>query len=162
LTNLKLKKRRVLEIHAIVEQFGKEKLDVCFAYALAKNKALLEKEVTALRTAGKWLDDFAEYDKQRLDLCRLHAKKDENNLPMAKMNMFIIADQVKFDKELDEIRKKYKKAITEQEKRDKDLEKILDEEVEVEFFPIRFSCLPKEIGQDVMTILLPLVVEETG
>ena len=86
---------------------------VRFAYAMARNKSALKKELETLQEAVKASDKFAEYDKKRIELCEQYADKDEKDKPKLENNEYVFskANKVKFDKELDAFRKGYKQTL---------------------------------------------------
>lgn len=157
---VKVSNRKVLEIQSAIEQLGSQKVDVHFAYALAKNKGIIEKEVTALKEAGKWSQEYSEYEGQRVKLCHKHAIKNPDGTPKIIGPIYLMQDQEAFDKDLDKLRAKNKKIIDEQEARNKKFEDILKEEVEIDFHNIKLSSIPKEISPDIMSLLFPMIIED--
>jgi hypothetical protein len=158
--NLKLKKREILGIYGAMTQIGNQKADVNFAYAIAKNKKTLEPEVTALQEAGKPSEEYIAYENERMKIATKYAQKDEKGNPVMKGNGLFIepANVAGFDKESEKLNDKHKKVIAEQEKRNKDVETLLNTEMTVELYPIKFDSVPKEITPLVVEILLPLIV----
>ena len=157
---VKISNRKVLEIQSAIEQLGSQKVDVHFAYALAKNKGMIEKDVNALKDTGKWSKEYSDFEGQRQKLCIKHAIKNPDGSPKIIGPIYIMQDQDAFDKELDKLRAKNKQIIEDQEARNKKFEDILKEEVEIDVYGIKLSYIPKEISPDILSTLLPLVIED--
>ena len=109
--------------------------DVNIKYAVAKNKRLIEQEWQILEACLKPSNNFDIYNRERVELCKVHAQKDEKG----KAKKFIdgygneryIIDENKqeaFDIALEELRVKHKEAIEERKKQEVDYEDLLEKE----------------------------------
>jgi len=118
-----------------------------FSYAMSKNKRALMPEVEDLQKAGEMSDQYTEYDKNRIELCKEYSKKDDDGNPITKNNEFKIADRQQFDIELKKLEVKYKDVISERNKQLEDYNKLLDKPINgVSFHKLSSADLPENIS----------------
>jgi len=132
---------------------------VKFAYAVAKNKVLISKEIEALQESRKPNEKFKEYDKKRVELCISFADKDEKNKPIIVNNQYQITKKEAFNIKINELQEENKKIIEEVEKKQEEYLKMLEEETDLKFFMIKQDDLPKEITVSQMDIVIDLIEE---
>jgi hypothetical protein len=102
-----------------------------FGYILAKNRSLIEDEITALKQANQPSERFAEY--QRL---------------------LSVSETVDDSKHLQDM---FSDAITERKKQVEQINKLLDEEVQIDFIKIKRSDIPKDATH--IQSLFPIIEE---
>lgn len=163
---MKITKRKILEINAALDRLGAQKVGVKFAYGLAKNRKLIEAEVAALKEASKPTPEFLEFEAKRQKLCERYAVKKENGAPMTVdygggSGIYIIEPikQKEFDRELDALKTENEEVIDDQEKRNKQVEEILKDEVDIEFCKMKLDAFPEEMEVAVISLLYPLIEE---
>ena len=100
-----------------------------FAYGRAKNKKILKSEIEALNEVLKPSEEYKKYDKERIELCEIHAKKDKDGKPVVESGQLIMRDQKAFDKEHDALTKKHKKAIIARNQQDKEYRELIEDRV---------------------------------
>lgn len=166
----KLTNQDVLNLNQALNTVGNLS-GVKFAYAVNKNKTLIEVEVEALKEAQKQSDKFQEFTKKRLELCNRLGDKDEKGNPKMKPTMidgiiikgsqdFVIeANKVEFDKELEALRVEYKESIDEREAQIKKFNEMLTEESTFTPHKIKLSDVPANITVDQMKSLINLIEE---
>ncbi len=137
-----------------------ERLPFKFSYAVAKNIVLIKREVDVLSEAIKPDKEFMEYEKERLELCRVRARKAGDGEPLLKGNAFDIEDMEAFNKEFGVLREKYKEAIEHREEQVSGYNKMLEEEVEVKFHKIREEDFPEKISPSELMVMMPLLIED--
>lgn len=125
-----------------------------FLYALIKNQQVLETEV---KTYNKIRDTL---DEQRIDLLKSLCEVDENKEPI------LVQDTV------DPSRWDYKLTPENREKFNVEYQALVDatgandllqEELEIEFYPIKFDTVPETLSMLQMQMLEPLLeIEEDG
>lgn len=132
---------------------------VRFAYAMARNKLALKRELETLQEAIKASDKFIEYDKKRVDLCEQYADKDDKDEPKLENNEYVFskANKVKFDKELDKVREEYKTVIDERTAQLKEFGELLKKESEFKPYMIAYESVPEEITTDAMSRIIELI-----
>lgn len=119
---------------------------VKFSYGVAKNINIINQEIETFKKAIEPTEDFTTFENERIELCKKHAKKDENNEPLLKdENRYDIVDEVAFNKELDTLKEKHKKALDEREQQLKDYANLLKEETTVTLHKIKLADVPEEI-----------------
>ena len=116
-----------------------------FAYAVAKNNALLKTEINSINAAVSPTEEYTKYDKERVELAKKYSKKDNNGEPVVKDNAFDIEDTASFEKDLKELQEKHKEAIDSRENQIKEFEKLLEEKNDVELFKIPYTDVPEQI-----------------
>lgn len=121
---------------------------VKFAYAMAKNQDKIDRELKPIAAASKALSDFM---KKKVDLCNKYADKDEKGKPMVVNNTYVGVDtSIEFRKQFDVLQEEYAAPL-------KDMEDLMESEVEIEFHMIPLKDFPEKIPG--MSILFPLVKE---
>lgn len=131
---------------------------VKFAYAVAKNKNLVKREVKLFSESNKPNEKFLEFDKKRVELCQEYCEKNENGEPVIKNNTFIgLEKNDAFNKVIEELREEYKEAIDEREKQSKEYNKMLDEEIELDFHKVLLENVPSDITGQQLELILPIV-----
>jgi hypothetical protein len=127
------------------------KLPFKFAYGIAKNKARIEPEIKAIAEAEKAA--FADYEKERLELCKSHSKKDDKGEALMIGSTFNIMDKPAFEREAITLREKHKEAFEK-------LDKFLSEEIEIDLYQIEQKDFPETISAGIMGRLIVLVKED--
>lgn len=133
-------------LNSIKKEFGFK-----VAYAISKNKKAIKDEIEATDSTVKPSEAFEAYDKERMELGKRHAKKDPQGAPMTKRvpnpvgggmsESFDIANMAAFDKEHEALKEKYKDAVEAQERKIKERNESLADEVEMEFHGINPALL---------------------
>jgi len=146
-----------------------------FSYAVARNKRLLEPVIKSLEEMVKPSEEHAEFIAERKKILQEFAKKDENGDPIVRANVVAgqqqetymipgISDETnEFNVKMDKLKKKFKKTIEEQESREKEYDKHLDEEAE-DFTPImvNWKLVPESgLSQQAMDGVFFMIIPET-
>lgn len=118
---------------------------VKFSYGVAKNINIINQEIETFKKAIEPTETFTAFENERIELCKKHAKKDENNEPILIENNYDIVDEVAFNKELDTLKVKHKKVLDEREQQLKDYSNLLKEETTVTLHKIKLADIPEEI-----------------
>ena len=158
-----------------IRQVYKDKkvVNAKFFYALKRNMDLIKDEVTKIRLelmnsyqTQRNDEKDSEYEKKRIELCKNHAKKDENGGPIiTERGHFDIAPEnmETFQKEYAELNEEYKEVM---EKRKNDAEainKMLSEPIDIKLYKIKIDMLPN--NEEVLTpedidYLMPIIEDE--
>ena len=130
---------------------------VRFLIAKEKNKRKIKEAAEPIEKWGEVFEWFKVYEKERVELCEKHSNKDENwkaiivweeknaQWAVIKPWTYSITNILEFEKELTELREKHSTAITEREKQLEDYNKILMEEMEIDFEKIKSEDIPSNI-----------------
>lgn len=161
---MKLTKKQILELNEALASVGNLS-GVKFAYAVARNLDKLKPEVDALNKAIAVSEEYAVYDKARLELVKQYAVKNPDGsyktVPLNNSMQYIIKDEEAFQKALDELRKNHP-AFAEREQLEKDYEILLKEEADVDLYIIPLSYIPEGIITAQMNGILPIIADEVS
>lgn len=131
-----------------------------FAYAIAKNKKAVTSEVEILQESIKPSEGFAKYDKERMELCKELADKDDKGNPkMANNEFVIVANKEDFDIRVKALRERNKDVIDERDKQLKEFNELLKAESDFKPFKIDFEDVPQDITADAMSKIAELINE---
>lgn len=165
---MKLAREQVVAIYGILKNLGQEKISAKGAFAIVKNKDLAEREVKQIEEAQQKLvtpelkDKLMEYDKRRIEECRLLADKDDKGIPIIENNLFKLSPESRtlLAEKIQNLHNEYKETFTQKESIDKEFEEVLKEEIEIGFHKIKIEDFPAKISPAEMEALVPLVWEE--
>lgn len=133
---------------------------VKFAYARAKNKKLILAELELLKDITKDPDEFIDYDKKRIELCKVYCKKDDEGNAIIKNNKYEgLKENTEFIKKLKELNEKFKEVIDKRKKQAEEYQKLLDEEIDFEFYKIKLDNIPSDITGAQLE-MIELILEE--
>jgi hypothetical protein len=121
---------------------------VKFAYAVARNLAIITEEIAPLTKAIEPSKEFAEFNKQRLELCNEYAKKAEDGTPVIVGTDFIIEDRELFDKIVEELKSQFKEAIESRDKQINEYQEMLEEPCDINLVKISDDLLPEAINAE--------------
>ena len=134
---------------------------VKFAYAVAKNKKKVESEIEDLKEAVKPSDKYLEYDKKRMETCEKYCSKDDKGKAVIKGNVYDgLAGNRKFEKEMERLRKDYKKELESRKKQIEEYNKMLTEEIEMDFHKLTLKEVPEDISSEQLEKILPIIEEK--
>lgn len=162
-----MKKRDLISIFSAINTLGNV-IGGKFGYAMAKNLNLIKGEVEALEKAREFTAEFKEYDAKRIKLAEELATKGVDGKAMQQvsstnpqMQEYVLdaTAQKKFDKGLEKLKDEYKDAISGMEKRFEDYAKLLDEDIEIAFFPhkVNLADVPNTLSVKQMNGIYLLV-----
>ena len=132
---------------------------VKFAYGMAKNRRLIEEESKILQEALKPSDKFQEYDKKRIEMCEKYADKDDKGKAKLEKNAYIfsVENKKKFDKDIEGLRKEYKKEVDDRETQAAEFQKLMEKESDYKPFIIAYEDVPEDITSDQMNGIIDLI-----
>lgn len=159
----KISKQKVFDLYKSIQSV-KNLPGVKFSYAIARNEAKIKSEIEALQKAGRPSEKFIEYNNKRLDLSKKHAVIVDGK-PSAKVNdlgqeYYVIADEAAFNKEFETLKTEYKDVIDEEKSKSKEIDNLLTEEIEIDFYMINIKNVPENITPEQMAGLLPIIEED--
>lgn len=114
-----------------------------FAYWVSKNKKRILEEIKTIESSNEPTEWYKEFDKERVELCKKFANKDENWEAKIVGKSYDIFDTDTFNEELEKLREKYKSDLEEMEKKNKEYEELLKEESTIDFFEIKNEIIPE-------------------
>jgi hypothetical protein len=124
-----------------------------------KNLKRMETEVGILQELAKPSPKLQEYETTRIELCKKHAKKNDQGVPVIVDNNYEIAEEAAFEAELAKLRMEYEEVIKEQEDRVNKLNDILKEESDVQPYQIKLEELPSDLVPSIIRSLSPIIAD---
>jgi predicted transcriptional regulator len=155
---MKFTRETVAEIYGILNLISDKKTTAKGAYAISKNKRLIEVEVKSIQDAysnraiPQGVQDF---EKERIETCKVFSDKDENGEAIIAGGKFAIPPEkiAEFNKEIEALAEKHKDALEEKEKLEKELADLLQGEVDLPLHKIKFTDLPDDVSaRDIDTL----------
>jgi len=160
---MRLKRERWFDMHKAMGEILPLSKSVKFNYAVLQIKQILETERKMFMEAIRPPEEYLEFERKRLELCRRYATKDENGLPMREGNGFQIKKESveSLLMEIETLRKEYEGWIAEAEEKDIQAKKMLDEEIDLNVRPIPLSIIPEDVVYgNHLEELFPVISEE--
>lgn len=162
-----MKNRDLIMLGQVLAQFTNSK-GKDFAYAVFKNKQIIEQELKIFEDMKKDENgnpkqphpDYMNYEQERQIVCINYADKDEAGNPVVENNHYKISDMVSFQAEMDSVRVKYAEVISDIEKSNKDFEDFLDKESEIKLVKVAIKDLPESISAEDIEKLSLIIKEE--
>lgn len=151
-----MKKRSVIRLNQAIKILEGRPLNIKFSYFLAKTKIAIKEEATALEDLAKPSEAFIEYDQKRTRLAQRLADKNEDGTIRVNNNNFVITKNLElFQEEMESLRDLHKDAIQGRKDQIKQLNDMLEEDIEIEGLQIiEYKDIPEEIEANVIELLL--------
>jgi hypothetical protein len=158
------KRKDLVNIEAAIRSLietkeGKKKL----IFSLVRNKKALEPEVTAIKEAFNTENDgYKKYLEELREVYNQYGAKDEEGNVKLTQTGFVMeegVDREEVTEKISILEETHKEALESRSKEMEDYQKLLEEEVELELFPIDYESLPDEINPEVVYILDELITE---
>ena len=154
-----MKRKILIELYNVFESMKNIK-NVEFMYLIIKNKFKIKDEIEIFRQLSQPSDEYIEYLKELEEIAYKYAERDENgNLVRTATGIKVKDKNISLaENAVNHLKIKHKKAINEYEERQKQIEKILDEEIDIKLEKIPYDLLPKdEISGEQLEILFPII-----
>ena len=118
-----------------------------FAYAVFKNKMILESEMRIFEQLRQDPHpDYTNYENERSIVCINYSKKDDNGNPVIQNQQYVIEDWDNFNRDMEEIRVKYKSVLDQMELAQKEISEFMNRESNVDLLKVSFKDLPDDIS----------------
>lgn len=146
-------KREVRSFFTALQALANADYSVKFAYAVARNRKSSRKIFDSIQEVVKPDEKF---DKERVEIAKGMAKKDPEGNPIMLPNNqgYFVPDLPGFEERIVALKKE-----TGQDKRDEEVEELLDEEENIEVYMVAFENLPETIRPDLLEAIMPMVKE---
>jgi pyruvate/2-oxoacid:ferredoxin oxidoreductase beta subunit len=131
-----------------------------FAYAISKNINKVNSEIETFKERTNQSKEFQEYEKERIELVELHAKKDEKGKSIIVGNEYQIDNKEAFDAQFEVLKEKHKEVIDARQKQIDDFNLFLKEESKIELHKVDYKDVPTNITVEQMSGILEIVNEE--
>jgi len=150
-----MKNRDLITLHNQLTTLEGTKFSVKFSYFVAKNKVMIKDEYGPLEEARRPDPKYTEYDSLRAKLAQELSDKDANGHPRIENGNFVIVEKfTEFKEGLEKLKEEYAEAIKDQEKKFKEFEALLDEEVDYKGPKIDLKDIPEQVEPSVLEILI--------
>ncbi len=158
---MKLKRSKVIEIYQNISKVLGLK-GVKLAYAVVKTIKKLEGEFQVLQEIMKPSEEMKLFYIERENLCETYCIKDKVGKSVIENGKYMGLDNCEqFQIKIKALIQKYNADIKVQEEKDKEYQKLLDEEVEVEIYQVNIEDIPNDATVEQMIILI-LFIKESG
>lgn len=129
-----------------------------FSYALIKNIKSIESDINELNQIIKPNEDFLQFEKERISVCRSHAIKDENGEPILNGDEFQIENMEQFNADLEPMKVKYQDVLSERQKQIEEYNSLLDEEIQEDLIKVGPDDLPDGITPNEIEDIYPILL----
>ena len=150
-----MKNNDLVKLNAALQQLsnikGKE-----FAYAIFKNKSIVEKELEIFKKLQREPHpDFVNYEQERNILCITYSTKDESGNPKVVDNRYEIdpLQQVDFQNEFEDLKEKYADVIEDMMKAESDYNEFMEKESDVKLIKVGVDSLPDDIDANFLRMI---------
>lgn len=130
---------------------------VKFAYAVAKNLKLLTSEIENLQEGIKPTREIDLYEEERIEMCKKHAKKEEQGKPVINGGEYVIIDISAFNTELETLKEKYKKDLELQKEHLAEYTKMLDEDTSLVLHQVSIDVVPDGITGEQLEAIFEII-----
>lgn len=122
-----------------------------FAYAVFKNKSLVEQELKVFEELRKEPHpDYQNYENERMIVCINYSKKDDNGNPVINNNQYIIEDWTGFSGDMKEITDKYKEVVEDMENTQKEYNIFMEKEATLNFIKVKYEDIPNDVDANLL------------
>ena len=151
---MKFKRKRLKELESLITLF-KDIKNTKMSYMLFYNNKKITSEIEMIQKSFRQpIPEAQEYEQKRIKLCVEFSKKDDDNKPIINNDIYLIDNLEDFNLKLKELQDFYKIYIEEQEIINKENIEFLDEEIEIDFYKIKFDVLPLDLTPSQLNLLL--------
>lgn len=133
---------------------------VKFAYAVAKNKRLIEQELKILENILKPKEGFNLYEKDRIAICEKYCVRDPNGKPIFdKDGNYEILNKADADKEFDILKEKHDFDIQDRQNQIDEFQKMMEVASDISLHTIPLSDVPQDISTKQMEGIMVMIKE---
>ena len=163
---IKVTNRKIIAIWNVINSLQEmNMMGAKYKYWLSINKKNVEdfKEIINESVNGiPAIEGFKAFADHRIQLCKeIDMVEGQNILHKEFMpngaETYKIDNEEEFEVKIAPLKEKYKEAIEENDKRDKEINDLLDQEVEVKLFVINIDNIPDEIPDSAVDVLLDAI-----
>lgn len=160
---MKVTKRELIKIWNTLEGLNGSDYGRKFSYGIVRNKKLFRDEIEALQEAQTPTPEYQKYDVERIALCAKYADKDEAGQPLRNKGQFVFTNTEaiqQLNEEMKKLVETHAPALADFEKKDKEFEDVLNEEVEFDVYQMDLDVFPEEIDPGILEVLDVFIKEE--
>lgn len=120
--------------------------DVDFAYAVFKNKQLIDNKLTDVDFIKNVSPQVIEYEEKRVKMCENYAQKDNDGNPIIEQDVYVITNKDEFKTQMDELLNQYRPFIEERQQQIELFNQKMNEPVELPFVKVNKNSIPRQIA----------------
>lgn len=149
-------KNELFTLISVFDQIKNVASNPKFAYAIAKNRKLVQSEVDVIKEAIAPDEKVKEYDQKRIAMCRDYCQMDANGQPVIAEQNFVIdpEKQEDFNKAIEELREEYTEALDAHRVKLEQADQLLQEEVDLDFHKVLIDNFPDGLNQQQYELLM--------
>lgn len=154
-----MRKKDLFRLQQGLQQVGNLK-GVKFAYAIAKNSRVIDKEIEDLQKSIEPSEKWAEIEKSQHTIRKKYCKKTPEGEVMPDRNSQYIIPlplEAPCDKDLDALKNEHKSEYANHEKMLEEYKVLLDTNCIIEFHKVKFDDLPSEITTSQMNGIFEII-----
>lgn len=158
---MKVTRKEAVEFYSKLQNLKIGEYNKFLLYAIMKNKIELKKIFDEVADKERLLSSSTEllnFEKERIQIVKEFAKKDESGLPIIIDNRFDVPEEsaAEIQSKLMELREKYKDTFEKNRNDIEEYEKYTAEEIEFQETKTAFKNLPEQMTSDVFDVLIKL------
>lgn len=158
---MEIKKRQLVKVWNTIDRLGARQCHRKFAYGLMRNRKILQDEIDILQDLSKPTDGWQAFEEKRIGICRELADKDENGEPKVQGNQFLVTEKKEeLDERIEKLREEHKDDLDEFERREKEFDEILDEDISIDIYKIKLSLFPEQISVYELEVLDDFIIND--
>jgi hypothetical protein len=159
-----MKEKRItfINIYSVLKELENEKAPVRFSFAVVKNLKELQNEIEPLqKITMQSIEENEKYESERKDIIEKFCEKDEKGKPKIENNQYKIppGSMNGFNYEMEQLNVKYPEVKENLDKREKEIQELIQEEIEVKLNKIHLKDLPESLTPKQVEILMPIIEE---
>jgi DNA-binding transcriptional ArsR family regulator len=133
-----------------------------FSYAILTNLAVLESLIEIIKKVSDPSEDFKKYDIERVELAKKYSEKGGDGQPIVENNSYkLVGDGLtKFNEEFEKFKRLNKDTLDKRVKQLKEVEELLQEDVEVTLQKVKLEILPEEGLTPAMLKIMNVILEK--
>ena len=117
-----------------------------FAYAVFKNKQLIDNKLMEVDFIKNVSPEVIEYEEKRVKLCEDYSKKDDTGKPVIENDLYMILDQDTFKGKMEELLNQYKPFVEERRRQVELFNQKMNMPVEIQFVKIKKEQIPPQLN----------------
>lgn len=153
---------KLVETYEVLKQFETQQLKAKLSYVIGRNMQFLEPEYKSFKKSLTPPPGYEDYEKERLKLIQKYGQKtpaghlaidprNPNNIPLS--------DPTSFNTELAKVASNYKDVLEKQKMKEKEIQELLEQEVEVQIFQFSYKLLPTHLTPQQMRAFMPMILD---
>lgn len=144
---------QLVEIRKKLDELSKYE-GVEFAYAVFKNKKIIDKKLEEVDFIKNVDPEVIEYENKRIEICETFSDKDDNGKPLIDKDLYVIRDRITFENEMKKLNEDYKDHLEKREQQIKIFNDRMNETANIDLVKVQLNDVPADFktANDLETI----------